>query len=131
MVVGTPLESCFSMQDILILALHRTLIWFTIIYEIARMQLSTIIAILGAAIASSRTVGVPESGEDVQDIDIAEGFGDRIPGQNPVSFCKGDRSHDGVCREPLPVSVARPLPQQILVPLRDVSFELREINLTN
>lgn len=64
------------------------------------MKLSTIIAILGAAIASSRTVGVPESGQDVQDIDIAEGFGDRIPGQNPFTFCKGDRIHDGVCREP-------------------------------
>lgn len=63
------------------------------------MKLSTTLAILSAAIASSRTVGVPDSGEDVPDMSIADGFGDKIPGQSPFTFCKGDRSKDAVCTE--------------------------------
>lgn len=63
------------------------------------MKLSTISAILSAALASSRTITVPDRVEDVQDVSIADVFGDKIPGQSPVTLCKGDRSKDAVCIE--------------------------------
>lgn len=83
----------------MILALHSTLTWFIIIYDPVSMKLSTISAILSAALASSRTIGVPDRVEHVQDVSIADVFGDKIPGQSPVTFCKGDRSKDAVCIE--------------------------------
>lgn len=63
------------------------------------MKLTTGLTLLSAAIASSRTVVVRDSSDDVQDMSIADYLGDPIPGENPFTFCKGDRSQDAVCIE--------------------------------
>lgn len=60
------------------------------------MKLSSFLTILSAAIASSRSVVVRDSSDDVQDMSIAGDFGDPLPGDNPFTFCKGDRSKDAV-----------------------------------
>lgn len=67
------------------------------------MKLSIFLAILSAAVASSSTVGVPDSSDAELDLMIADGQepppGDKIPGQNPFNLCKGDHSHDAVSLE--------------------------------
>lgn len=65
------------------------------------MKLSPVLTAFSAAIASSRNVGVPDI--DPQDLGLTDGTvpptGEKIPGENSFSFCKGDRSYDAVCIE--------------------------------
>lgn len=65
------------------------------------MKLSTVLTVVSAGIASSRTVSVPDARvNDVDDLSIADGEmppGEKIPGQNPFNLCKGDHGHDAVC----------------------------------
>ncbi|KAI7785915.1 phosphatidylglycerol phosphatidylinositol transfer protein [Diaporthe eres] len=64
------------------------------------MKLSTVLTAVGAAIASSGNVGVPDISDDPQGLDITGGTlpptGEKIPGENSFSFCKGDRSFDAI-----------------------------------
>lgn len=95
------------------------------------MKLTTGLALLSAAIASSRTVVVRDSSDDVQDLNIADVFGDPIPGENPFTFCKGDRSKDAVCYKASPVSVTYPLLEGPLEAPRKLHFDFGTTNLTN
>ncbi|KAK7722217.1 Phosphatidylglycerol/phosphatidylinositol transfer protein [Diaporthe eres] len=62
------------------------------------MKLSTVLTTVSAAIASSETAGVPDISDDPQFPNITgvtgPPTGERIPGENSFSFCKGDRSYD-------------------------------------
>lgn len=64
------------------------------------MKASTVFSIFSTAIVSSRALAVPDSSDDAQDISIADGAtpppGEKIPGDNSFSLCKGDRSNDTV-----------------------------------
>lgn len=83
--------------------LQNPLICFIIKFDSKRMKLNTVLTIFSAALASSRTVSVPDGGEDAWDTSIADTEmsppGPKIPGQNSLNLCKGDHSHDAVCIE--------------------------------
>ena len=89
------------------------------------MKLSTVLTIVSAAIASSRTVSVPDgTDDDVRDPSIADGAtwpGEKIPGQNSFNLCKGDRSYDAVCIESY-LSEFHHLPRKRLEPTRSCCF---------
>lgn len=83
--------------------LHKPLLWFIAKSDSERMKLDIVLTIVSAAFASSRTVGVPESGDDAWNTSVADTEvsppGPKIPGQNSLNLCKGDHSHDAVCIE--------------------------------
>lgn len=83
--------------------IYKPPICFITKFDSERMKLNIVLTIFGAAFASSRTVSVPESGDDAWDTSIADTEvsppGPKIPGQNSLNLCKGDHSHDAVCVE--------------------------------
>lgn len=85
------------------LGIHNTLDCSVIDLDPVSMKLSTVLTAVSAAIASSGNIGVPDISDHPQDLDITGGTlpptGEKIPGENSFSFCKGDRSYDAVCIE--------------------------------